>query len=115
MTSGGARGRFTRCFRAVGAGFTPRRARSARPDAIREHAMPYANTRDLPDPVRNALPAHAQDIYKEAFNHAWDEYKDPDERRSDESQEEVAHKVAWSAVKTKYEKGDDGHWHARHH
>jgi cation transport regulator len=77
--------------------------------------MPYSSTRDLPDPVRNALPAHAQDIYKEAFNHAWDEYKDPDERRSDESQEEVAHKVAWSAVKTKYEKGDDGHWHARHH
>jgi cation transport regulator len=79
------------------------------------HAMPYANTRDRPDPVRNALPAHAQDIYKEAFNHAWDEYSDADERRGDESREEVAHKVAWSAVKTKYEKGDDGHWHARRH
>ena len=77
--------------------------------------MPYASTRDLPDPVRNALPAHAQEIYKEAFNHAWHEYKDADERRSDESREEVAHKVAWSAVKTKYDKGDDGHWHARHH
>jgi cation transport regulator len=76
--------------------------------------MPYASTRDLPDPVRHVLPAHAQDIYKEAFNHAWDEYDDPGERRGDESREEVAHKVAWSAVKGKYEKGDDGRWHARH-
>ena len=75
--------------------------------------MPYANTSDLPDAVRDHLPKHAQEIYKEAFNSAWDEYKDPDERRSDESREEVSHKVAWSAVKHDYEKGDDGDWHAK--
>ena len=77
--------------------------------------MPYARASDLPDPVRYVLPTHAQDIYKEAFDHAWDEYGNADERRGGESREEVAHKVARSAVKTKYEKGDDGHWHARHH
>src|SRR5690606_29223065 len=34
--------------------------------------MPYDRASDLPDSVRNVLPAHAQDIYKEAFNSAWD-------------------------------------------
>jgi len=72
--------------------------------------MPYNKTSELPDSVKNALPSHAQDIYKEAFNNAYDEYEDPDERRDDASREEVAHRVAWSAVKNKYEKGDDGKW-----
>jgi cation transport regulator len=61
--------------------------------------MPYRSTRELPESVRDNLPEHAQDIYKEAFNSAWDEYADKDKRRGDESREEVAHKVAWSAVK----------------
>jgi cation transport regulator len=54
------------------------------------------------------LPAHAQEIYKKAHNSALKEYQDPDKRRnSDESPEEVAHKVAWSAVKNEYEKKDN--------
>lgn len=69
--------------------------------------MPYSSTNELPDSVQSVLPAHAQDIYKEAFNSAYDEYKDPEERRGDESREEVAHKVAWAAVKKQYEKGVD--------
>jgi cation transport regulator len=75
--------------------------------------MPYKNTSDLPDSVRDNLPAHAQEIYKEAFNSAWDEYADPDKRRGDESHEEVSHKVAWSAVKKEYEKGADDRWHRK--
>ena len=75
--------------------------------------MPYKSTSDLPDAVRDNLPQHAQDIYKEAFNSAWDEYADKDKRHGDESHEEVSHKVAWSAVKKEYEKGDDGKWHAK--
>lgn len=74
--------------------------------------MPYQSTNALPDAVRDHLPKHAQEIYKEAFNSAWDEYKEAKDRRGDASREEVAHKVAWSAVKQKYEKGDDGDWHA---
>lgn len=66
--------------------------------------MPYKNLSDLPERVRENLPKHAQEIYKEAYNSAWDEYKDPSERRGDASREEVAHKVAWSAVKNKYKK-----------
>lgn len=75
--------------------------------------MPYKSTRDLPDAVRDNLPAHAQAIFKEAFNSAWDEYADPDKRRGHESQEEVAFKVAWSAVKNDYEKGADDKWHRK--
>lgn len=72
--------------------------------------MPYDSRSQLPDSVRDNLPAHAQDIYKEAFNSAWEEYADPDDRRGDDSREEVAHKVAWSAVKNEYEKDGDGIW-----
>ena len=73
--------------------------------------MPYTSTNELPDSVKSVLPAHAQDIYKEAFNSAYDEYKDKDDRRDDASREETAHKVAWAAVKKKYENGDDDRWH----
>jgi cation transport regulator len=72
--------------------------------------MPYDRITELPDAVRDHLPKHAQEIYKAAFNSAWNEYKDAEDRRGDASREEVAHKVAWSAVKTKYEKSDNGDW-----
>lgn len=75
--------------------------------------MPYERLDDLPRPVREHLPRHAQEIYTEAFNSAWDEYRDPDKRRGDESREETAHKVAWAAVKGQYAKGADGDWHRR--
>ena len=69
--------------------------------------MPYRTNADLPEPVKNALPTHAQDIYRDAFNHAWDEYADPEKRRKSASQEETAHRVAWAAVKKLYEKVGD--------
>jgi cation transport regulator len=75
--------------------------------------MPYQTVSQLPDAVRDNLPGHAQATYKEAFNHAWDAYADADRRRGDASREETAHKVAWSAVKKEYAKGDDGRWHAK--
>ncbi|MEZ0471086.1 putative cation transport regulator ChaB [Luteimonas salinilitoris] len=75
--------------------------------------MPYHSIAELPDNVRDHVPRHAQEIYKEAFNSAWEQYDKPDERRGDASREETAHKVAWSAVKDKYEKGDDGNWHTK--
>lgn len=75
--------------------------------------MPYRKTQELPESVRDHLPEHAQEIYRAAFNSAWDEYKDAGERRGDESREEAAHKVAWAAVKRQYEKDDrSGDWRA---
>lgn len=70
--------------------------------------MPYDTKADLPDSVKDNLPDHAQDIYKEAFNSAFEQYKDEEDRRGDASREETAHKVAWSAVKNTYEKSGDG-------
>lgn len=65
--------------------------------------MPYDKTSELPDSVRDNLPDGAQEIYLKAFNSAWDEYSDRDDRDA------TAHKVAWSAVKQSYEKRD-GAW-----
>jgi cation transport regulator len=69
--------------------------------------MPYDKVADLPDSVTDNLPKHAQEIYRAAYNSAWDEYSDPDRRRGGDSREETAHKVAWAAVKEKYEKRND--------
>lgn len=76
--------------------------------------MPYQKLRELPESVRDNLPEHAQEIYKEAFNSAWEEYDEPEERRGDATREETAHKVAWAAVKRKYEKDENsGRWRAK--
>lgn len=63
--------------------------------------MPYEKRADLPESVRDALPAHAEGIYKEAYNSAYEQY-DHDEAR--------AHRIAWGAVKKKYHKDDSGKW-----
>ena len=71
--------------------------------------MPYGRLSELPDSVKDNLPKHAQEIYLSAFNHAWDQYKDPSDRRGNDDRESASHKVAWSAVKAEYEKRGD-HW-----
>jgi len=68
--------------------------------------MPYATNADLPASVRMHLPAHAQDIYREAFNHAYAAHS------GDIRQEEAAHRIAWAAVKRSYVKVGDA-WEPR--
>lgn len=75
--------------------------------------MQYTSVEELPKGVRNVLPPHAQEIYKDAFNSAWVEYADPTKRRGDESQVETASRVAWAAVEKTYEKDYDGKWRAK--
>lgn len=72
--------------------------------------MPYDRLQELPDSVRNVLPEHAQEIYRAAYNSAWDQYDKPEERQGDSTREETAHAVAWSAVKRTYVKEEDGKW-----
>lgn len=60
--------------------------------------MPYQTNDDLPFSVQAHLPSHAQDIYREAFNHAFEAHAD------DPRQEEAAHRIAWAAVKRSYVK-----------
>ena len=50
--------------------------------------MPYRANQDLPSSVREHLPNHAQDIYREAFNHAYEAHA------ADRRQEEAAHRIA---------------------
>lgn len=75
--------------------------------------MPYKTNQELPANVTNVLPKHAQDIFREAFNSAYEQYDKPEERRDDASREEVARRVAWAAVKNKYQKGADEKWHQK--
>lgn len=60
--------------------------------------MPYVANEELPPSVRNHLPQHAQDIYREAFNHAWQRYH---------NDEATPHRIAWAAVKRSYRKAGD--------
>ena len=63
--------------------------------------MPYRTNDDLPPSVARHLPPHAQDIYREAFNHAFAAHS------GDPRQEEAAHRIAWAAVKRSYAKVGD--------
>jgi len=63
--------------------------------------MPYRVNVDLPPSVGDHLPEHAQDIYREAFNHAFAAHA------GDPRQEEAAHRIAWGAVKRRYEKNGE--------
>jgi cation transport regulator len=56
--------------------------------------MPYASNADLPAAVRDALPRHAQHIYRSAFNAALARYG--------AAREAAAHRIAWAAVKRVY-------------
>jgi cation transport regulator len=71
----------------------------------------YKDLTTLPKGVKNNLPLHARVIYMNAFNHAWDEYRDEDKRTFVSPREETAARVAWSAVKRQYEKDEgSGEW-----
>ena len=69
--------------------------------------MPYRTNADLPEPVKYHLPHHAQDIYREAFNHAFAAHV------GDPRQEEAAHRIAWAAVKRIYVKAGNN-WVRQH-
>ena len=65
--------------------------------------MPYPTIADLPPALQHHLPLHAQEIYRSAFNHAWQNYAASGER------EQIAHRVAWAAAKRRYSK-DGADW-----
>lgn len=62
--------------------------------------MPYINNQDLPESISAHLPEHALSIFRKSFNSAIQEYNN----------EITAFKVAWAAVKEKYEKNENGVW-----
>ena len=60
--------------------------------------MPYTSNETFPSSVRNDLPPHAQRVYRDAFYHAY---------RYGHADEATADRIAWAAVKRRYEKADD--------
>jgi cation transport regulator len=66
---------------------------------MRPNRMPYPTLDDLPRAVQH-LPRHAQEIFRAALNAAWQSYTG----RGPQAQEEIAHRVAWAAVKKRYRK-----------
>jgi cation transport regulator len=70
----------------------------------------YESIQDLPDIVRDVLPERAQELYLEAFNEAWEEYDE--EKTSEMSQESVANREGWAAVRKEYTHDDKtGKWY----
>ncbi|HEX2014016.1 MAG TPA: ChaB family protein [Nitrososphaera sp.] len=84
-----------------------------RKSSVRNSGTRRGNTRSassrLSPRTRKAidtLPSHARTIFIKAHRNALKQYKSPSKRRGGkrQSREQVAHKVAWSAVKRKYKK-----------
>lgn len=70
--------------------------------------MPYQTLSDLPEAVQKKLTEHTQSIYRASFNNAWSQYGANGEKYGG-SQEEYAHRIAWAAVKNKYQ-SQNGRW-----
>ncbi len=66
--------------------------------------MPYVTNADLSQKISEHLPEHAQTIFRKAFNNAYAQYH---------GDEEIAFRIAWTAVKKKYEKSESGQWVAK--
>ena len=69
--------------------------------------MPYNKLSDLPPPVKDNLPTHAEEIYMAAYNSAWEQHG----KKKDA--EITCNSIAWAAVKIKYKKNVDGKWVAK--
>ena len=86
----------------------PERVKKEKSKATRTPTRRNRTTRLSPRTKKqiDSLPEHAQEIYKEAHANALQQYQKPEKRRGGKRQsvEEVAHKVAWAAVKKKYKK-----------
>jgi cation transport regulator len=64
--------------------------------------VPYQTLDEMPPAVQD-LPLHAQEIFRAAFNAAWESYAS----RGPQMQEATAFRVAWAAVKKRYRKIGD--------
>jgi cation transport regulator len=76
--------------------------------------MPYKSISDLPFSIQHVLPVHAQEIYMSSYNNAHKQYFLKKNRRNpSDDLDTVCHKVAWTAVKQKYRKDNEGRWVAK--
>jgi cation transport regulator len=62
--------------------------------------MKIETIKQLPVTIRNVLPEQAQEIYRKAYNQAWEAFSLDDHRGL--NQQGLAHQQAWGAVKQEY-------------
>jgi cation transport regulator len=72
--------------------------------------MHYETVKQLPVTIRDVLPDQAKEIYRKAYNQAWEEYDQDAHMGLD--QRGLAHQQAWMAVKHDYV-FDLDQWHRR--
>jgi len=69
--------------------------------------MPYKTLSELPPPVKDNLPTHAEEIYMAAYNSAWEQHG------KENNAEIICNSIAWAAVKKAYKKNTEGKWVAK--
>lgn len=77
-----------------------------------ERGGPYETIEDIPEIVRDDLPDEALEIYREAYQEAWEGYTE--EEGGELGQHAVAHRVGMTAVENEYALDEDtGEWLSR--
>ena len=72
--------------------------------------MIYETVKQLPATIRDVLPDKAKEIYRKAYNQAWEKFA-KDARRG-LNQPGLAHQQGWTAVQHEYV-FDLGQWHRK--
>ena len=72
--------------------------------------MQYDTVKQLPVTIRDVLPEQAKEVYRKAYNQAWEEYEQDAHRGL--NQPALAHQQAWGAVKREYV-FDLDQWHRK--
>lgn len=73
--------------------------------------MPYANNAQLPKGVQEYLSQAAQEIYRDAYNYAWENCRYAQDRHDcDDSRQVTANRVAWETVKQRCDRDRRGRW-----
>lgn len=73
--------------------------------------MPYDDIAQLPRGIQTNLSQAAQEIYREAYNEAWESCRYTKDRYdSDDSRQVTASKIAWETVKRHCQRDSWGRW-----
>ncbi|MGH8523861.1 MAG: ChaB family protein [Gammaproteobacteria bacterium] len=73
-------------------------------------ARTYKELSDLPGSLRHEFPRRAQEIYRAAYNRAYEVCMASEDPYDDQAIAETAHKAALFAVGMEYEKDEQGCW-----
>lgn len=73
--------------------------------------MAYTNNAQLPKGVQTYLSQAAQEIYRDAYNYAWDNSRYAQDRHDrDDSRQVAANRMAWERVKECCSRDQKGRW-----